>query len=172
MAAVVCVPGGLSTWEVIRKAYSLSTSIANITLPSLSPTYSVSWHKGYPHRPVRQSRCQHILYLTWVITWSQDEAVLDGSFSLDPIDVLGVPQTYDYFDIPDLFFFEDLCPESTSEVIVSGISPTHMGALEATAAPPEKGNMTSPQHISEADTQYVHFRSDYLHKYLTCYQLF
>ncbi|OSX64404.1 hypothetical protein POSPLADRAFT_1137448 [Postia placenta MAD-698-R-SB12] len=88
------------------------------------------------------------------ITYSQDDAVLDGSFSLDPIDFLGVPRNYDYFDIPDLFLFEDLCPESTSEVIVSGASPTHMGALEATAAPPETDTMDSPQYIPEVDTHY------------------
>ncbi|KAF9814852.1 hypothetical protein IEO21_04904 [Rhodonia placenta] len=119
--------------------------------------------EGQSRRDRRWLRCQYHATITVADVFSQlaqgisaqaDEAVLDGSFSLDPIDVLGVPQTYDYFDIPDLFFFEDLCPESTSEVIVSGISPTHMGALEATAAPPEKGNMTSPQHISEADTHY------------------
>ncbi|EED83177.1 predicted protein [Postia placenta Mad-698-R] len=88
------------------------------------------------------------------ITSSQDDAVLDASFSLDPIDFLGVPQTYDYFEIPDLFLFEDLCPESTSEVIVPGASPTHMGALEATAAPPETDTMDSPQYIPEVDTHY------------------
>ncbi|KAF9815111.1 hypothetical protein IEO21_04808 [Rhodonia placenta] len=88
------------------------------------------------------------------ITSSQDDAVLDGSFSLDPIDFLGVPQTYDYFEIPDLFLFEDLCPESTSEVIVSGALPTYMGALEATAAPPETDTMDSPQYIPEVDTHY------------------
>ncbi|KAF9814834.1 hypothetical protein IEO21_04886 [Rhodonia placenta] len=87
------------------------------------------------------------------ITSSQDDAVLDSSFSLDPIDFLGVPQTYDYFDIPDLFLFEDACPESASEV-VSGTSPAHMGALEVTAAPPEKANMDSPRHIPEAGTHY------------------
>lgn len=96
------------------------------------------------------------------ITSSQDDAVLDGSFSavldgsfsLDPIDFLGVPRNYDYFDIPDLFLFEDPCPESTSEVIVSGASPTHMGGLEATAAPPETDPMDSPQYIPEVDTHY------------------